>query len=539
MKVRLLKPNDKPLSYFIAKGHTRYISDLAVSDLVEKTQRCDNIATPPERLFWILNKLTEYPKCKACNKTLSSFHWAPYLKPELRSDDKKDLKSGYRPFCGRQCAYTFEGLKLSKARASSLKRFGVENAMQSEVVKDMMKTNNMKRYGLEWPQAWGSSKFQESLMAKHGVLTVRSIPGVSEKIAETKLQQTLEFLPKKIKELEDLLEVKCLTDTTSQVFTRVDELNLEWQHTCGTKWLSNISFRGIARCPKCFAIKSGVEQDLADFVKSLGFETIENDREIIAPKELDIFIPKLNLAIEFDGTYWHSAKFYDAKKSVEKLNICKDKGIKLITVQEAHWLTKQDIVKSRLKSILGINKTIYARTLKVKKLTSFEGTKFFIDNHLQCNARAEQYFGLINANDEILAAMSFAKPRWFKKASWEMIRFASKLEINVVGGGSKLLKAFRNQNSGKIVSYADRCWSEGKIYETLGFTFSHISAPSYWWVSSKLGIYSRYQTQKSKLPKLLGDLNRPFEPGFSEDDNMKAAGFLKVFDRGTSTWILE
>lgn len=63
------------------------------------------------------------------------------------------------------------------------------------------------------------------------------------------------------------------------------------------------------RCPICYPIKSGVsksELELFDFCKQHFTNVIQHNRQLIKPFELDIVIPELHLAIEFNGIFWHS-----------------------------------------------------------------------------------------------------------------------------------------------------------------------------------------------------------------------------------------
>ena len=104
-------------------------------------------------------------------------------------------------------------------------------------------------------------------------------------------------------------------------------------------------------CPKCGSsmIISKPEIEVQEFVKSLGFNLITNNRRIIPPKELDVFIPELNKAIEFNGMYWHynfsnplcKPKGYHSEKS----NLCREKGIQLLHIREDLWLNKKEQMK--------------------------------------------------------------------------------------------------------------------------------------------------------------------------------------------------
>lgn len=111
-------------------------------------------------------------------------------------------------------------------------------------------------------------------------------------------------------------------------------------------------------CPKCDFTISKPEIELQEFVQSLNVKIESNKRNIITPYELDIYLPELNKAIEFNGMRWHynketckKQKGYHGMKS----NLCREKGIKLLHVREDLW--RRD--KKKMKKI--IEKFIYDR----------------------------------------------------------------------------------------------------------------------------------------------------------------------------------
>jgi hypothetical protein len=171
----------------------------------------------------------------------------------------------------------------------------------------------------------------------------------------------------------------------------------------------------------------------------------------------------------------------------------------------------------------------------VLPLTVAEAREFFSAAHLQGAGTSQINYGLF-FNEELVAAASFSKPRFSTLATWELVRFATAPNTSVPGGAGKLLNAFTKAYPGAILSYADRCWSTGNLYRTLGFSFVHNSAPSYFWVSGS-HVFSRYQTQKKKLARLLQSIGEQFDPDLSEVENMLRARFLKVYDRGNSVWL--
>ena len=124
--------------------------------------------------------------------------------------------------------------------------------------------------------------------------------------------------------------------------------------------------------------------------------------------------------------------------------------------------------------------------------------------------------------------MTFGKCRFDKKHEWELLRFCNKLGYHIPGGASKLLRYFeRNYQPKSLVSYADRRWSQGKVYENLGFTFSHASAPNYWyWKNLKLESRIKYQKHKLK------DLLEIFDENKTEVENMRDNGYKQIYDCG-------
>ena len=127
--------------------------------------------------------------------------------------------------------------------------------------------------------------------------------------------------------------------------------------------------------------------------------------------------------------------------------------------------------------------------------------------------------------------MTFVKPRFNKKYEWELSRFCSKNNCNVIGGASKLFKHFvGNYNPTSIISYSNIAHTKGKIYETLGFNLDSISEPNYVWCNNSHDILTRYQCQKHKL------LKQGFK-GNTEVEIMHNNGFYRIFDCGNKVWI--
>ena len=109
---------------------------------------------------------------------------------------------------------------------------------------------------------------------------------------------------------------------------------------------------GIPRCPTCYPIhcNSFDEIELLNFVKTY-FPNAKRDRNLIYPLEVDILIEDIKLAIEYDGSYWHSTEFKPANYHLMKTQLCNEKGYRLIHIWEDEWKFDKDKIKERLHQI--------------------------------------------------------------------------------------------------------------------------------------------------------------------------------------------
>lgn len=248
--------------------------------------------------------------------------------------------------------------------------------------------------------------------------------------------------------------------------------------------------------------------------------------------ELDVYIPSMNLAFEYDGLYTHSDEFKDSDYHLMKRKLCDEKGIRLIQIFEDEYLHKKEIVLSRIKNILGITeRRIYARKCDIKEITSKEANRFLSENHIQGSGRSNVRYGLYY-KDELVSVMTFSKSNISRKIKdWEINRFCSKLDYNIIGGASKLFKKFiLDYNPKEVISYADRRWSNGELYKNLGFEFVHNSSINFWYVNGSKRL-SRYALRKDVLVK------KGFDSKLTAEQIIEKLKIRKIYDCGSSKWV--
>ena len=286
-------------------------------------------------------------------------------------------------------------------------------------------------------------------------------------------------------------------------------------------------------CPSCGHINSKYEKEIISYLKTLAINVITNNRSIIPPLELDIYIPSHKLAIEFNGLYWHSDEFLDKKYHLNKTKECEKIGIALIHIFEDEWIDKKEIVKSRLKNILGLTTNkIYARKCEIKEVSNNETKEFLIKNHIQGNIGAKVKLGLF-FKKELVSLMTFGYRPMINSSEYEIIRFCNKLDTTVIGGAQKLLKFFiKKYNPKEITSYCDKRWSRGNLYEKLGFSFIKDSPPNFFYIINRKR-HNRLQFQKHKLIK------NGFDPNKTASQIMLEEGIKKIYDCGSKKYYLK
>ena len=412
-----------------------------------------------------------------------------------------------------------------KSRQTRIKNFGqdVNSPFQIKEVQEKIKQTNLDKYGADNP--WKSkqiiNKIENTKLDKYG----NSKYNNRKKMKKTKKENLSRFAK----------EHDC---------TQLKDLNLDYSYRIA-KSLDTIEFKS------CLFIKnsdielakeldkkyrddakeynSRYEAEIHEWLKAIySSEILVNIFSIIkddTKKQLDFYIPDKQLAIEFNGDYIHSINFgKDKNYHLNKMQLCQDKGIRLIHIFEHEWNAKRDICKSIILSTLNIyEKTIYARKCEVKEVSSEEAKYFLSKNHLQGIVASNYRIGLYY-NDELVQLLCFGKNR-FKNNEIELLRMCTKLNTQVIGGFSKLLKY---QPYNDFVSYIDLSKFTASSYLKNGFSILNQSAPNYKYIKGER-VLNRIQAQKHKLPKLLGD---KFDESKTESQNMIDNGWWKVYDCG-------
>ena len=487
-----------------------------------------NNVTLSTRMFYVIHHSTEIIKCLTCGKLLKH--------NDIKNRNAKKFRDAFNRFCCPSCECKHDDVK-NILKQTNLKKYGCEWTFQSKNNRNKSKQTMLEKYGCEYAQQNKEikKKSYKTMQERYGVKYTAQSNDLRKKVRNSR--RSTEFK----KFLENKFVIPLFSET--EYIENGNYFSYKWKCLkCDTEfnslrnesWFKQGAIKAYARCEKCYPYnepKSQKEKEIQIYLQDILKQKIDyNNRSIIPPQELDIYIPEKKLAIEFDGLYWHSEEIGKTKNyHLNKTEECEKQGIQLIHIFENEWLTKQDIVKSRLKNFFGIyDKIVYARKCVIKEVDSKLSKEFQEKNHIQGCVNSKVNLGLY-FNDELISLMTFSKCRFDKKHEWELVRFCNKLGYHIPGSASKLLRYFEEiYKPTSLVSYADRRWSQGKVYEKLGFTFSHASQPNYWYWKDVKIIESRVKYQKHKLKDLL----EKFDESKTEVENMKANGYNRIFDCG-------
>ena len=299
------------------------------------------------------------------------------------------------------------------------------------------------------------------------------------------------------------------------------------------------------RCPKCANIESKPENEIAEFCASiLGEEKIiRRDRSVLKNRELDIYIPSKQMAIEYNGLIWHSDKFgKDKHYHLSKTEECKKLGIKLIQIFEDEYVNHKEIVLNKIVHIIGEQKKlpkIMARKCEIKEIKRDISKEFLDKYHIQGSGQGKVHLGAFYEG-KIIAVMSF-KEETNGSNKWELTRFASDYHYVCQGVGGKLFKYFiRNYIPIEIKSFADRRWTvdeEHNIYIQLGFKFEYYTKPEYRYIDGiKCERHHKFGFRKDALMKKYGD-KYDLNIGMTETEMTEKIGFHKIWDCGLIKYV--
>lgn len=442
-------------------------------------------------------------------------------------------KRGFSQFCSKDCAnnrdYTSS---VAKMQATMLKRYGAKTTLESSLLREKVEQTNIDKYGsaVARKNKEVSDKIASTMLERYGTTIPYKVPEIAKKGGQTKSANSWKA---RISSNSNLYEFVSADSNTENNTWKCLSCESVFTHNWSTTQRNPV-------CRKCVPMIKGTskfEVEIASFISE--FNSIELNKRFYFGEEkkyyeLDIFVPEKNIAVEFNGLYWHSELAgKDKNYHQEKRNFFHDKGIRIIFIFEHEWMFKRSICESIIKNALSKNEQrIYARKCKVIEVDKNTAKSFLENNHIAGYADSSINLALFY-EAQMVALATFRKDRFGRdKSIFELIRFCSIKNSNVVGGLSKLLNYFQTKYNYPVKTFCDLRTGTGQSYESTGFIKLYTTSPGYWYFTPDLKVYHRSVFQKKKLLSLL-NLK---EDGRAEWDLALMAGLNRFWDCGHAVY---
>ena len=496
-----------------------------------------------------------------------------------------------KKLCSKECEKLYtssverNSKRMDSLKSSNLKKYGFEHIFSDRSIIEKSKKTKLEKYGnlnnflkikKTKLEKYGDEFFSNSDLSKKTKLEKYGSLDFNDKSKKTKLERygTLDFSEKSNRTKLERYGTLDFSDKSNETIIRkygswsnfmcrksyfrlknkyadiVEFLFLESEYegsvdykkykfkckSCDSVFLDNMSNGTPPICNVCFPSRN-VEQSVGElevlsFIKKeYSGVVIEKDRSFLDGKELDIYLPEKKLAVEYNGVYWHGEVIGGRGRSyhLNKTKSCENSGIQLIHILDWEWLNKKDIVKSMLLNKIGKSSKLHARKCVIRNVSELDKSLFLEKNHIQGNDMSSIRVGLYY-EDVLVSLMTFIKSRYDKNHEYELSRYCNVLNINVVGGASRLFNYIVNKYEiSSVVTYSDKRLFTGLVYKNMNMKLIGSTSPGYHYFHKDKPIpVNRLNFQKHKLINVL----EKFDENLSEWENMKNNGYDRIWDCG-------
>lgn len=420
------------------------------------------------------------------------------------------------------------GYNTETTKKTMIEKYGVDHPMKSkDLVNKLIKTN-IERYGHNSPLQNKEiiAKSLETQRKNHG----GKLAWNTDKQRQTMMKKygTLNGFNDKAKNTMLKKYGSKYTVHSKELFDKMKKTNLERygvEYSCLTE--------------NCLNSHNTISRLNINFSNKLNENNINNKLEFgLKTYSYDIHILNTNILIEINPTYTHnstigpyfSGKHLEPKKHdyhFNKSKLAKENGYHCI-----HIFDWDDIDK--IINILKPKEAIPARKCEIKEVSKEDCKAFEMKNHLQgyCNHQ-DIRLGLYY-NNELVQLITFGKPRYNKNYEHELIRLCSSENYAIIGGSEKLFKYFIEKYSpNSIISYCDNAKFNGNVYSKLGFEMKSYGSPSKHWWNGERHITDNLLRQQG-FDRLF---NASYGKGTSNEQLMLEYGFVEIYDCGQSTYV--
>lgn len=355
----------------------------------------------------------------------------------------------------------------------NIRIYGTEHMFQSEEIKEMIKKTNLIKYGYEYHS---------------------QNPDIKQKSTKT-LKETNDKRMKR--ENPNLVDI----DRENENFT-IYCPECKNNYTIGFNLYYSRFYSKSCICTICNpigSVQSGPELMLLQYIKSVYDGEIRTGVRDFG-KELDIYLPELNLAFEFNGLYWHSFLHKTIDYHYLKTKMANDNGIDLYHVWEDDWAKKNNIILSMINERLNISQIIDINNLELKIVSKKEKSNFLSINHIHGNITSSVNIGLYLGSELVSLAIFIKRGEYY-----ELLRFCNKLGVSIPKALDKIINYFINNYNMNLTTIVDNSYRNSRLYEDIGFAYDKDVLCDFQYISKNVRVNKK---ELSKLNLQSGDLHR-------------------------------
>lgn len=289
-----------------------------------------------------------------------------------------------------------------------------------------------------------------------------------------------------------------------------------------------------AHCKKCAGIGSKGQEDLLEFIRSIGFDVVSDYRYGPSRKQIDVYIPEIKTGIEFNGLYWHSSKYREDTFHKDKQEECKSAGIDLLHLFSDEWAYKQDTIKSILKIRLG--KCPYPQPeFRIEQCSKYQAQRFHSRHNLEVTG-VEGISFAAKVDEIVKAVLTLSKNRNGRGLPEGMLEVSAYSACPDIVAFSPLFSAaIQSMQPTTVIGYSNNRLSNGDMFEEANFKVVAKIRPSYTYKTpSKDMRIPKSEFRRWKLKRKFGD---KYQPNLTEKENCEISGFYQVFDCGMTKWM--
>ena len=518
--------------------------------VLKEQEKLLNTETLRQLLWHILHEVNHIPSCRTCTNEL-----------KFNGNSRK-----YPIYCSKNCEKSdpkrteFLQEKLIRTKETNIKKYGVDNPLKNDNIKEKIINTNIKKYGVDNPfkstniqhkakdtmmKRYGAEhalqidEFKEKILnttiEKYGVKNVLLSTQIQEKIKQTNIikygayHASKQHIDKSILELlqdEDKFK-KLITGRSSHELIKEFGISPSTFHIFVRKY----SAKTLLLPPN----KNSFERLIAEILDSNSISYEFENKSILSGKELDFYIPQHNLAIEVGAYHYHLDKKYnDPLYHQTKWNNCLNQNITLLQYFDKDLDENINLIESKILRMCGISvPVIGARKCTLGAVSNEDERTFLKEYHIQGpnllrNWKLGAYY-----NNELVALMSI----YVNGNEAKLIRWCTKIDSSYSGLFSRMLSNFKKTGfSGRLETFSNNFYGNGKVYDSSGFRLDHVTAPGMFYYKNNT-IEHREKYQKHKLHRIFKLSDEELKK--TADQIMQDNGYTKFYDAGHTKWILD